>query len=104
MVDGLDICETSMAIPLNPVKPWTGTIIGSEPDTTIEPMAHIALTSLCESRLAATAVMPFTLLPIWNQENPMWKQHLDTMSDLEDPHFNAGMAVMAKYAHYLFNL
>jgi hypothetical protein len=26
------------------------------------------------------------------------------MSDLEGPHFNTGMAVMAKYGQYLFNL
>jgi hypothetical protein len=36
MVDGLDICETSMTIPLSLADPWTGIIVGSEPDTTIE--------------------------------------------------------------------
>jgi hypothetical protein len=35
-------------------------------------MTHIALTSLCEDRLAATASLPIALLPIWNQENPIW--------------------------------
>jgi hypothetical protein len=36
MFDGLDICETSVMIPLNPTDSWMGTIIKSEPDTTIE--------------------------------------------------------------------
>jgi hypothetical protein len=64
MVDGLDICETSVTIPLNLAEPWTGTIIGSEPDTTIEQTACVALTSLCESRLAAAVAMPITLFLI----------------------------------------
>jgi hypothetical protein len=34
----------------------------------------------------------------------MWKQHLEAMSELNGPHFNGGMAPMAKYAQYLFNL
>jgi hypothetical protein len=66
MVDGLDICETSVRRPLNPTEPWMGTVIGSEPNTTIEQTAHIAQTSLCESRLAATAAMPIALFPIQN--------------------------------------
>jgi hypothetical protein len=36
MVNGLDVCETSMMIPLNLAKPWMGTIVGSEPNTTVE--------------------------------------------------------------------
>jgi hypothetical protein len=34
-------------------------------------MVHIAFTSLCEDRLAATAALPIVLLPIKNQENPV---------------------------------
>jgi hypothetical protein len=57
-------------------------IVGSEPDTGVEMMAHIALTSLCEDRLAATATLPITLLPIQDHENPIWKQRLETVYDL----------------------
>jgi hypothetical protein len=39
MVYGLDQCEVSMTIPLNPVEPWTITIISVELDDTIEQMA-----------------------------------------------------------------
>jgi hypothetical protein len=73
MTNGLDICETSMMIPFSQEDTWTGTIGGSEPDTTVKQTAHVALTSLCESRLAATAVMLIALFPIQNLENPMWK-------------------------------
>jgi hypothetical protein len=73
MVDDLNICETSMMIPHNPVDPWTGTIADSETDTTIGQTVHVALTSKCRICLATTAVMPIALFPIWNLENPVWK-------------------------------
>jgi hypothetical protein len=63
---GMDQCEFSVAIPFDPTKLWSGSVIGSEPDTSIEPMAHIALTSLCEDRLTGTAALPIVLLPIQN--------------------------------------
>jgi hypothetical protein len=47
---GMDQCEVSMTIPFDPTEPWLGSIIDSEPDTGVELMAHIALTSLCEDR------------------------------------------------------
>jgi hypothetical protein len=61
-----------MMIPFDPTEPWSRSIIDSAPDTSIEMMDHIALTSLCEDRLATTAALPIVLLPIWNQENLVW--------------------------------
>jgi hypothetical protein len=58
-------------IPFDPARPWSGFVIDSEPDTGIEMMAHIALTSLCMDRLTATAALPIMLLPIRDQENPI---------------------------------
>jgi hypothetical protein len=67
-VHDLDRCEVSVTIPFDPTVPWSGSIIGSEPDIGVEMMAHIALTSRCEDRLTAIAALPITL----NQENPVW--------------------------------
>jgi hypothetical protein len=53
-------------IPFDPTESWSGSIISSEPDTAIELMAHIALTSLCEDHLATTAALPIALLLIQN--------------------------------------
>jgi hypothetical protein len=100
----MDQCEVSVMIPFDPMEPWSGSVIGSELGTNIELMAHIALTSLCEDRLAATAALPIALLPIQNQENPIWQQRLEAAFDLKGPHFHAGMTSLAKYAQYLFNL
>jgi hypothetical protein len=60
-----------MMISFDPTKAWSGSTTSSEPDTSVELMAHIALTSLCEDRLIATAALPVTLLPIRHQENPV---------------------------------
>jgi hypothetical protein len=70
---GMDRCKDSVTIPLDTMEPWLGSIIGSEPDTGVELMAHIALTSLCEDRLTAITALPIALLPIRNQENPIWQ-------------------------------
>jgi hypothetical protein len=61
---GMDQCEVSVTIPFDPTKPWSGSASSSEPDTGVELMAHVALTSLCEDHLAATAALPITLLLI----------------------------------------
>jgi hypothetical protein len=103
-VHNLDKCEVSVMIPFDPARPWSGFVIDSEPDTGIEMMAHIALTSLCEDRLTATATLPIMLLPIRDQENPIWQHRLAAVSDLKGPHFHAGMTSLARYTQYLFNL
>jgi hypothetical protein len=65
---GLNVCEVGVEIPFVPMSPWTGSVIGSEIDHAVEKMAHVALTSLCECSLIATANMPIALFPIHNQE------------------------------------
>jgi hypothetical protein len=79
-------------------------VIGVELDETVEQTAHVALTSLCESRLVDTAAMAITLFPIRNQEDPVWKQRLEAVSNPEGPHFHPGMAALAGYAQHMFNL
>jgi hypothetical protein len=69
----MDQCEVNVTIPFDPMEPWSGSIIDSEPDTSVELMAHITLTSLCEDHLAATTALPIALLPIRDQENPVWQ-------------------------------
>jgi hypothetical protein len=80
-----------VTIPLDPAHPWSGSIVASEPDTGVEMMAHITLTSLCEDRLIATAALPIVLLLIQNQENPVWQQRHEVVSNLKGPHFHPGM-------------
>jgi hypothetical protein len=104
MSHGMDQCEDSVTIPVDPMELWSGSIIGIEPDTGVELLAHKSLTSLCEDRLTATVALPIALLPIQNLENPVWQQRLQAMSNLMGPHFHAGMTSLARYDQYLFNL
>jgi hypothetical protein len=75
-----------------------------ELDETVEQMAQVTLTSLCESCLVDTAAMPITLFLIHNQEDPMWKQCLEAVSNPEGPHFHADMAALVEYMQHKFNL
>jgi hypothetical protein len=85
-VHDLDRCEVSLMMPVNPAKPWSGSVISREPDTDMEMMAHITLTSLCEDRLTANVALPIKLLLIRDQENPIWQQRLAAVSDLKGSH------------------
>jgi hypothetical protein len=93
-----------MIIPFDAAEPWSGAGIGSKPNTDVNMMAHIALTSLCENCLAAITALPIVLLLIQNQENPVWHQCLEAVSDLEGPHFSRWDDFVGRYAQYLFNL
>jgi hypothetical protein len=64
-------------IPIDPAAPWTGAIIGSEADNAVEKMAHLALTAMCEQRLADTADTPIALFLIRDQEDPAWHHCLE---------------------------
>jgi hypothetical protein len=66
------VCEVWVEISFDPTTLWKGAIVGSEVDNGIEKMAHVALTSLCEHSLAATADMPLALFLIRNQDEPEW--------------------------------
>jgi hypothetical protein len=104
MAHGQDKCEVNMVIPLNPTEPWMATVIRVELDETVEQMAQVTLTSMCESRLGDTAAMPIALFLICNQEDPVWKQRLEVVSNPGGPHFHASMAVLAGYVQHIFNL
>jgi hypothetical protein len=103
-VHGQDRCEVSVTLPLSLTEPWGMTIVSVELDELVEQAVHIALTALYESSLDDTTAMPITLFLICEQEEPMWRQHLQDVTDPEGPHFHTGMAVMTKYAQHMFNL
>jgi hypothetical protein len=104
MAHGQEKCVVNVVIPINPTEPWMATVIGVELDETVEQTAQVALTSLCETCLADAIAMPIALFPIHNQEDPVWKQRLEAVSNPEGPHFHAGMAALAGYTQHMFNL
>jgi hypothetical protein len=101
---GLACCEVRVEIPVDPETPWTGTVVGGDLDESVERMAHLALTALCEQRLPDTAGLAIALYPIRDQDEPEWQQRLEAICDVTRELFHAGWAQMAKYARYMFNL
>jgi hypothetical protein len=99
-----DRCEVSVMITLTPMESWGAIIAGIELDETVEQAAHIALTAQCESRLNDTVAMLIALFPIHKQEDPMWKQRLQAVTDPEGHHFHTDMVAMTVYTQYMFNL
>jgi hypothetical protein len=104
MAHGQDKCEVNVVIPLNPMEPWMATVIGVELDEIVKQMVEVAVTSLCESCLTDTATMSIALFPIRNQEDHVWKQCIEVVSNPEGPHFHVGMAALAGYVQHMFNL
>jgi hypothetical protein len=104
MAHSQDKCEVNVVIPLNLTEWWMATVIGIELDETVEQTAQVALTSMCETRLADTTAMPIALFPIRNQDDHVWRQRLDVVSNPEWPHFHASMAALGRYAQHMFNL
>jgi hypothetical protein len=49
---------------------------------------------MCEQHLADMVDTPFALFPIWDQEEPEWRQCLEAACDLTREQFNAGWAQM----------
>jgi hypothetical protein len=80
------------------------TVISIELDDTVDQTAQVSLASLCGSGLANTTTMPIAHFLIHYQGDPVWQQRLEAISGPEGLHFNIGMAAMAEYAQYSFNL
>jgi hypothetical protein len=104
MAHRMEQCEACVTIPLNLTEPWMAYVIGVELDDTDELTSQVTLTSLCGSCLADTAAMPIALFPVRYHGDPVWQQCLEAISNPEGPHFHAGLAAMADYAQYLFDL
>jgi hypothetical protein len=45
-------------------------------------MVHMALKAFCERHLTDTIDTPLALLPIQNQEDPLWQQRHNTVCDM----------------------
>jgi hypothetical protein len=100
----LELCEVSVMIPINLENLWMGTVIGIEPNNTIDRTTQVALASLCGSRLADTTMMPIALFLFCFQGELTGKKRLEAISDPEGPHYHAGMVALAECVQYSFDL
>jgi hypothetical protein len=100
----MEQCEVSVTILINSEDPWMATVINIELDDTVVWTVQVALASLCGSRLANTAATPIALFPFYYRGDLVWQQRLEAVSDPEGPNYRIGMAALAEYAQYSFDL
>jgi hypothetical protein len=77
---------------------------GDDLDDTLEMAAHQALTEFCELHLPVLGETAIALLPIRNEGNAVWSEHVATIGDPELPTHHAGWALTACYSQHVSSL
>jgi hypothetical protein len=75
---------------------WFTTVRGDDLDDTLERAAHQALTKLCECHLPVLGDTTIALLPVQNEGNAVWSEHVAAMGDPELPTHYVGWALTTR--------
>jgi NADPH-dependent ferric siderophore reductase len=101
-------CKVFVDIPAHPTDPtmtaWFTTARGDDLDDTLERAAHQALTEFCERHLPVLGDTALALLPVWNEGNTVWSEHVTAISDPEFSTHHAGSVLTARYAQHVSSL
>jgi hypothetical protein len=101
-------CKVHVDIPAHPtdltMTAWFTTARGDDLDDTLERVAHQALTKFCERHLPVLGDTSIALLPIRNEGNAVWSEHVTAISDPEFLTHHAGWALTARYAQHVSSL
>jgi hypothetical protein len=105
---GLGRCKVHVDIPAHPTDPtittWFTTARGDDLDDTLERAAHQTLTEFCERLLPVLGDTAIALLPVQNEGNTVWSEHVAAVGDPELPTHHAGWALMAHYTQHVNSL
>jgi hypothetical protein len=95
-------------IPAHPTDPtmtaWFTTARGDDLDDSLERAAHQALTEFCERHLLVLGDTVIALLPIQNEGNAVWSEHVAAIGNPELPTHHVGRALTARYAQHVSSL
>jgi predicted transcriptional regulator len=83
---------------------WFTTAWGDDLDDTLERAAHQAITEFCEGHLPVLGDTSMALLPVQNEGNMVWSEHVATIGDPELPTHHAGWALTARYSQHVSSL
>jgi hypothetical protein len=83
---------------------WFTTARGDDLDDTLEWATHQALMEFYERHLPVLSDTAITLLPIRNEGNMVWSEHVAAISDPELPTHHAGWVLTARYAQHVSSL
>jgi hypothetical protein len=105
---GLGRCMVHVDIPAHLTDPtmtaWSTTARGDDLDDTLERAAHQALTKFCERHLPVLGDTAIALLPIRNEGNVVWSEHVAAIGDPESPTHQAGWSLTARYAQHMSSM
>jgi hypothetical protein len=103
----LGCCKVHVDILAHPtdltMTAWFTMSRGDDLDDTLERAAHQALTEFCEHHLPVLGDTAIALLPVQNEGNAVWSEHVATIGDTELP-THAGWALMARYSQHVNSL
>jgi peptidoglycan hydrolase CwlO-like protein len=80
---------------------WFTTARGDDLDNTLERAVHQALTEFCERHLPVIGDTAIALLPIRNEGNTVWSEHVAAIGDLKLLTHHAGWTLTARYAQHM---
>jgi hypothetical protein len=83
---------------------WFTMARGDDLDDTLERAAHQALTEFCEHHLLVLGDTTIALLPIQNEGNAVWSEHVASIDDPKLPTHHAGRALTTRYAQHVNSL
>jgi hypothetical protein len=105
---GLGRCKVHVDISAHPTDPtmmaWFTTARDDDLDDTLERAAHQALTEFCERHLSSLGDTAIALLPVQNEGNAVWSEHVAAIGDPEFLTHHAGWALTARYAQHVSSL
>jgi hypothetical protein len=83
---------------------WFTTIRVDDLDDTLERAAHQALTKFYEHHLPVLGDTAIALLPVRNEGNAVWSEHMVAIGDPKFLTHHAGWALMACYSQHVSSL
>jgi hypothetical protein len=105
---GLGRCKVHVDILAHPTDPtmttWLTMAQGDDLDDTLEWAAHQALTKFCECHPPVLGDTAIALLPVRNEGNAVWSEHVAAIGNPELPTHHAGWAITARYAQHVSSL
>jgi hypothetical protein len=83
---------------------WFTMARGDDLNDALERAAHQALMEFCECHLPVIDDTAIALLPIRNDGNTVWSEHVVTVGDPEFPSHHAGWALTTRYSQHVSSL
>jgi hypothetical protein len=107
-INSLGCCKVHVDIPAHPTDPtmmaWFTRARCDDLGDTLERAVHQALMEFYESHLLVLGDTAIALLPIQNEGNTVWSEHMAAVGDPELPTHHAGWVLMARYAQHVSSL